>query len=360
MENHSDYYRKILSGIRSITRVLILLLVFVFALLLSVLYDKYGQNTEAQNLLADFKKQKSEKKAEDYWISPDIATLDVNSDKDKILYGKDLIEHTAKYFGPQGIVSKNFTNGMNCQNCHLDAGTKVFGNNYSAVAATYPKYRARSGTVENIYKRINDCFERSLNGKPLDTLSNEMQAIKTYIYWLGKDVPKGEKPKGSGLKDLAFMDRAADPDKGKSIYMEKCQSCHQANGSGTLNADKTAYTYPPLWGPNSYNIGAGLYRISNFAKYIKYNMPLGADHKNPQLTDEEAWDLAAFVNSQPRPMKDLSKDWPKIEEKPIDHPFGPFADGFSEIQHKYGPFKPIKEKMEELKAQKEKNTTAKL
>jgi thiosulfate dehydrogenase len=103
-----------------------------------------------------------------------------------------------------------------------------------------------------------------------------------------------------------------------------------------------SYTYPPLWGAHSYNNGAGLYRISNFAGYVKYNMPQGTTYDKPQLTDEEAWDVAAYVNSMPRPVKDLSKDWPKLEKKPFDHPFGPYADPFSEKQHKYGPYKPIK------------------
>jgi thiosulfate dehydrogenase len=275
------------------------------------------------------------------WKAPDIASLEGSPDKEKILYGKDLIAITAEYFGPNGKVKKNATNGMNCQNCHLDAGTRPFGNNYASVFSTYPRYRGRSGTIEDIYKRVNDCFERSLNGEPLDTNSKEMQAMVAYINWLGKDVPKGEKAAGSGLKDLAFLDRAADPGKGKIGYEAKCQSCHMANGEGQINPEKTAYTFPPLWGSNSYNDGAGLFRISTFAKYIKYNMPLGATHSNTMLSDEEAWDIAAFVNSQPRPKKDISKDWPKIEEKPIDHPFGPFADGFDEKQHKYGPFQPI-------------------
>jgi thiosulfate dehydrogenase len=194
---------------------------------------------------------------------------------------------------------------MNCQNCHLDAGTKIYGNNYSAVASTYPKYRARSGGMENIYKRINDCFERSLNGKAIDTNSKEMQAIVAYIKWLGADVIKGIKPAGSGLKEIQFLDRAANKEKGKFVYAEKCQSCHQQNGEGKMNSEKTAYTYPPLWGNNSYNIGAGLFRLSNFAKFVKYNMPLGVTHTSSQLTDEEAWDVAAFVNSQVHPSKDL-------------------------------------------------------
>ncbi|MCU0359239.1 MAG: c-type cytochrome [Bacteroidia bacterium] len=276
-----------------------------------------------------------------FWHAPDFSEIENENKKDLIAYGKDLIVNTSLYFGETGTVFAKSTNGLNCQNCHLEAGTKVFGNNYGSVASTYPKYRARSGEIENLYKRVNDCFERSLNGKSLDTNSKEMQAISAYIQWIGKDVEKGKKAAGSGLKDISFLDRAAEPALGNKVYAEKCQSCHQKDGSGLMNADKTAFTYPPLWGPKSYNDGAGLFRLSNFAKYVKYNMPLGASHTSAQLSDEEAWDVAAYVNSQTRPEKDISKDWPNIEEKPFDHPFGPFSDGFDEHQHKYGPFKAI-------------------
>jgi len=289
-----------------------------------------------------------------YWQAPAENELNEIDNKDLILYGKDLIVHTSDYFGENGKIFKASTNGMNCQNCHLEAGTKIYGNNYSAVASTYPKYRARSGANEDIYKRINDCFERSLNGKAIQRNSKEMLAIVAYINWLGKGVKKGEKPAGSGLKEFTFLNRAANHENGKTIYAEKCQSCHQANGNGLLNADKTTFTYPPLWGDNSYNNGAGLFRLSNFAKYVKYNMPLGANYNNPQLSDEEAWDVAAFVNSQPRPKMDISKDWPKIEEKPFDHPFAPFVDGFDEKQHQFGPFQPIIEKQSIIKKSKQK------
>jgi thiosulfate dehydrogenase len=277
-----------------------------------------------------------------YVKAPDTTLIHNEKNVAQIIYGRNLISNTAFYFGPKGKLAQQ-TNGMNCQNCHLDAGSKPFGNNYLAVASTYPKFRERSGTLETIFKRANDCFERSLNGKGLDTLSEEMKAIEAYIKWIGKDIPKGEKPKGSGIADLKFMDRAADPEKGKNIYTLKCKSCHGEDGTGKLNADGIAYQYPPLWGEHSYNNGAGLYRLSRFAGYVKYNMPQGASFKNIQLTDEEAWDVAAYVNSQPRPKKDLSKDWPKISGKPVDHPFGPYADNFTEEQHKYGPFGPIAE-----------------
>lgn len=274
-----------------------------------------------------------------YWEAPALPTA-TDENSELIKYGKELIAHTAKYLGPKGSVAQ-ISNGLNCQNCHLDAGTKTFGNNYSAVASTYPKLRARSGSVEDIEKRVNDCFERSLNGQALASGSQEMLAIKAYISFLGKDVPKDEKPKGSGLKDLPFLDRSCDPQRGEDIYIQKCASCHLANGEGILTQDGTEYVYPPLWGKNSYNSGAGLYRITTFARYVKYNMPLGASYEFPQLSDEESWDVAAYVNSMSRPSKNLEGDWPDISKKPIDHPFGPYSDGFDEQQHKYGPFQPI-------------------
>ena len=287
-------------------------------------------------------------KVSNVWIAPDTATISNHEHGELIRYGRELIAHTSEYLGPNGKVEA-ISNGMNCQNCHLDAGTKPFGNNYSAVAATYPKLRARSGKSESIEKRVNDCFERSLNGKPLDSVGHEMSAIVAYINWLGKDVEKGKSPSGVGLVELAFLDRAASPDKGRMVYEQKCVSCHGNNGEGQINLEGKSWLYPPLWGRDSYNYGAGLFRLSRFAGYVKANMPLGATYDVPQLTDEEAWDVAAYVNSMYRPSKDLSKDWPDISKKPIDHPFGPFADSFTEEQHKLGPFKPIKEKQVALK-----------
>ncbi len=290
------------------------------------------------------------------WQAPDESLMPA-TEKELILYGKELIKNTSFYLGPKGTVA-SISNGMNCQNCHLDAGTKAWGNNYSAVASTYPKFRERSGAEEDIPKRVNDCFERSLNGKALPVDGKEMQAIVSYINFLGSNVQKDEKPEGSGITEVAFLERAADPEKGKIVYQNKCVSCHMANGEGMANADKSGYTYPPLWGKHSYNDGAGLYRLTRFAGYVKSNMPLGANYENPQLTDEEAWDVAAYVNSQKRPKKDIKKDWPNIAGKPIDHPFGPYHDGFSEEEHRYGPFKPIKGKGEELKKEKNKKIKA--
>jgi thiosulfate dehydrogenase len=343
---------KIIHQLLNLIAVLILLLI---ALPLLLFYGedlvKLFKSSPKTELVIPTQNTETKIASPTYWIAPEINSLTDSVKIKQVAYGKELIVHTASYLGPMGTIAQ-LSNGMNCQNCHLEAGTKVFGNNYASVASLYPKYRARSGSLENIYKRVNDCFERSLNGKPLDTLSNEMQSIKAYIEFLGSTVEKGKKAEGSGFKELAFLDRACDLDKGKLAYQNKCTSCHQANGEGVLQADKKEYQYPPLWGKHSFNDGAGLFRISNFAKYIKYNMPLGASHESSLLSDEEAWDIAAFVNSQNRPHKNTPNDWPDISKKPIDHPFGPYKDNFSEKQHKYGPFIPIQNaqnKKEQLK-----------
>ncbi len=176
------------------------------------------------------------------WTAPDPSSISSGTEGELIAYGKELIAHTAVYLGPKGSVTP-ISNGMNCQNCHLEAGTKIFGNSYGAVAARYPRYRARSGEVEDFEKRVNDCIERSLNGTPLPADSREMRAIVAYMKWVGKDVSKENLPEGIGLIDLSLLDRAADPVKGKEAYRSFCVSCHGANGEGVMAESGREWKY---------------------------------------------------------------------------------------------------------------------
>lgn len=336
-KNTEADYLKVIAKLINV--ILILLLIIVILTIIN--FSGVGSGIKKEEKIYEPKTQeKSDDKKISAWHGPDTSEVSKEEDSGSIRYGRQLISATSFYFGPKGKINSG-TNGMNCQNCHLEAGSKAYGNNYGAVASTYPKFRERSGTIETISKRVNDCFQRSLNGPALDTAGKEMLAIVAYIKWLGKDVPKGEKPLGTGIQDISYLERAADPTKGKTIYDLKCRSCHEDSGQGRLNAESSGYQYPPLWGKHSYTNGAGLYRLSRFASYVKYNMPLGTSFEDQKLSEEEAWDVAAFVNSQPRPAKDVSKDWPALKSKPVDHPFGPYADKFSELQHKYGPFAPI-------------------
>lgn len=285
----------------------------------------------------DVVKNAPQKTNDSIWIGKDSSQIPINTDSGKlILYGYKLIVHTAFYLGPRGMVA-HVSNGMNCENCHLQGGTKPFAINFGKVCSTYPKFRDRNNSVQTIYDRINDCFTRSLNGKALDSSTHEMQAIYAYIKWLGDGVPKGSVPLGTAFVNTKYLERPGNPIAGKQVFVMVCQACHGKNGEGLMNTNGIGYAFPPLWGKNSYNDGAGLYRIINFTNFVKNNMPFGTSWQHPILTDAQAWNVAAFVNSQPRPHIDQSLDWKDIAYKPIDFPYGPYADQFSEIQDNMAP-----------------------
>ena len=174
------------------------------------------------------------------WIAPDTSELNYAAADSLIRYGKHIIEHTALYFGPKGSVAA-ITNGMNCQNCHLEAGTRLYGNNFALTASTYPKYRDRSGRLESMEFRINECLQRSLNGKKIDSLSLQMRAMVAYIKWVGKNIIIGSKPPGTGTNELPYMEKTADTLKGKATYLSKCMPCHGQNGGGLWNHLQRCY-----------------------------------------------------------------------------------------------------------------------
>lgn len=329
-----------------------LVAVVCIVILISVLFDaepvtipqQLTKSDKASPVPADPKSSASDKSSRavpaDAWKAPDAGTIPAGKAGEMINYGRELIAHTANYLGPKGSIAQ-ISNGMNCQNCHLDGGSRLFGNNFASFIASYPKMSNRSGRIEPATERFVECFRRSLGGESPDTTKKEIRAMLAYMKWIGRDVKKGQKLFGNATEKLPFLDGAADPMKGKIVFMEKCKSCHGSNGEGILAADKRSYVYPPLWGPHSYNDAAGMYRVINLAGFVKNNMPYGATYQNPQLTDDEAWNVAAFIDSQPRPHRDQHNDWTDINKKPIDLPFGPYPDSFSEKQHKLGPFKPI-------------------
>jgi len=346
-----DDHKRIKAAVRTPGNIICLALITSVCMAIAIISscNKGKQRIDMRNQAGS--KTSSRKIPADAWKAPDSTAIPVGKAGDMIRYGKELLAHTGRYFGPDGSVAK-LSNGMNCQNCHLEGGRRLFGNNYASFIATYPKMNNRSGKIDQPTDRIVQCFNRSLAGHAPDTNGHEVRAMLAYMKWIGQDVKKGKKLFGTATEKLAFMDHAADPVKGRAIFVSKCKVCHGSNGEGLLAADKKSYTYPPLWGEHSYNNGAGIYRIGNLAGFVKNNMPFGATYQNPQLTNEEAWNVAAFVNSQPRPHFDQRKDWKDLKTKPVDFPFGPYTDKFSEKQHKYGPFKPIAAAQKELTSKK--------
>lgn len=279
------------------------------------------------------------------WQAPDTNTIPYNEFGAAVRYGKKLILNTAYYIGPQGLVSKNLGNKMNCTNCHLQAGTKLYGFNFFSSHARYPQYRAREDIVLSLSQRVNNCIERPHNGKPLKLDSKEMTAIICYIKWLGQNVPVDKNVKGDKAIELTFLNRPADPIKGEEIYLRECKTCHGADGEGKMLADNVCYEYPPLWGLKSYQPGSSMHRVVKAAAFIYVNMPNNnTTYLNPKLTMEEAFDVAAFINDDrihKRPANNGISNYPNFKNKPIDYGKGPFVDSFPEWQHKFGPYQPI-------------------
>jgi thiosulfate dehydrogenase len=137
--------------------------------------------------------------------------------------------------------------------------------------------------------------------------------------------------------------RAADVVHGRLVFEQVCAACHGTNGLGQRAATGAGYQFPPLWGPDSYNNGAGMARLLSAAAFVKNNMPIGTTFASPALSDEDAYDVAGFINNAERPQKaDLAADFPVRSQKPVDTPYGPYADDFSLTQHRLGPFDSIR------------------
>lgn len=259
-----------------------------------------------------------------------------------VSYGHKLITETYKYIGPEVKKGAITGNNLACSSCHLNAGTKAYAAPYIGLSGVFPTYIGRENKIESLEERINGCFERSMNGETISTDSREMRAIISYIKHLSKHIPIGERLKGQGFIKVNIPARSANQKGGKAIFKQYCVSCHGENGQGKRKGkigDGKGYLYPPLWGNDSFNDGAGMARLLTATRFIKGNMPLGATDENPILTDEEAYDVAAYINSFARPEKtNKGLDYPDLSKKPKDCPYPPYLDKINNEQHRFGPF----------------------
>jgi thiosulfate dehydrogenase len=281
------------------------------------------------------------------WYVPDADALPEGAWKEMVLYGRDLVTETYAHVGPE-IADPEMRysgNNLSCQNCHLGAGTLRYALPLIGVYGSFPTYMGREDEVRTLEDRINGCFERSMNGRALPVDSREMKAMLAYIQFLSTGIPVGAPTEGRGTPELALLDRAADPERGAEVYAQNCALCHQPDGQGVRNGeegDARGYLYPPLWGPDTYNDGAGMTRLITAARFIRANMPFGATYANPILSEEDAWDVTAYINTQARPERaNLDLDYPDRSRKPVDAPFLPHPDDFPLEQHILGPFQPI-------------------
>jgi thiosulfate dehydrogenase len=195
---------------------------------------------------------------------------------------------------------------LRCTSCHLDNGLRKHAMPWVGVYSRFPQYRARSGRVIDLEERIADCFVRSMNGRAPEFGSRDMRDIVAYMAWLSREVPVGRKMDGEGMPEVA--PHVPDTARGREVFLAECARCHGADGQGLIPPA------PPLWGPRSFNIGAGMSRLRTAAAFIKVAMPYD---RPGTLTDQQAYDVAAYMNGRGRPdLRGKEDDWPHGDPPP--------------------------------------------
>lgn len=271
---------------------------------------------------------------------------DKNGVEVSVEYGRALIRETSVLMGPnhEDPAMRFSGSNLDCSSCHLDSGTKPGTLSLLAASSRYPRFSGRDGVEGDLLDRINGCMERSMNGRKLSRDSAELRSMAAYVESLGDQYAAMGETRRAADEPPSFQEpaRAADPEAGQLVYEQRCQVCHGDNGQGLQAAldIREGYLFPPLWGADSFNDGAGMHRVLTAANFIKARMPLG----QADLTDDQAFDVAAYINSKERPhMANLEADYPDRSNKPVDGPYGPYADSFPIEQHRIGPFGPIRE-----------------
>ncbi len=248
------------------------------------------------------------------WSGPRLSGILNDPHREEILYGMRLMIET------NTLLPKNVGDALTCSSCHLDAGTVAYASPFVGLSSQFPSYSSRAGKVIDLADRINGCFLRSMNGTALDKQSKAMSAMVAYMNWMNGGFHRHDAIAGRGVGRIS---KRLVPDfrKGKRIYRQDCASCHGMHGEGLRDAHGS-FVFPPLWGPHSFNIGAGIAKTYTAAAFVKNNMPISHGMDTPLgqggLTDQEAVDVSAYFTHQPRPdFPDKIKDWPH-GKKPSD------------------------------------------
>ncbi|QDU53949.1 c-type cytochrome [Aeoliella mucimassa] len=223
--------------------------------------------------------------------------------KEVVELGRDIVMNTNTH-----PLTKEFVgNDLKCTSCHLEGGTDPKAGTFIGLATAYPAWSPREQRVITLEDRILNCFMRSMNGTRLPVGSKASVAMATYITSLSEGMPmkmNQSKPLGPNHVPMLEYDFAkANIERGMQLYADECAYCHGDQGEGTDDG-------PPVWGDRSYNNGAGLSRVPKMASWLKVAMPLG----DPYLTEEQCADIAAYVNSKPRPEFKMKDHLPPAEK----------------------------------------------
>ncbi len=251
------------------------------------------------------------------WYAADISTLGPGPENDLIRYGKDLIVDTPRYIGKsaENPAMRYAGNDLACQNCHLNAGLQPFAAPFVSTLATFPMMV--DDQVLTLTERINGCMTRSMNGRELPDDSREMEALIAYMKFVGKGTPEGVRVPGMGLMPIGLPALPPDSRRGAEVYAQHCANCHKEDGQGEPKLSPgIGYSIPPLWGDATFNAAAGMAKTAYAASYIRSNMPMGIDYRDPVLTVQEAWDVAAYIISKPHPLAPPVQ--PSVPALPVD------------------------------------------
>jgi thiosulfate dehydrogenase len=238
----------------------------------------------------------------DWYKARDPASLPASAENDLIKYGWSLVVDTPRHIGPlTADPEMRFAgNDLACSNCHLDGGLKAFAAPFVSTFASYPLMV--DDNVRTLYDRINGCMTRSMNGRVLAEAGREMNALIAYIRWIGDGTPVGVRVAGMGLLPLSPSAERPSAERGEAVYKENCARCHGSAGLGDPKAPPASgWAVPPLWGDGSFNDASGMARIETAAAFIRANMPRGVSYDSPVLSEQQAFDVAAYLNSHRRP-----------------------------------------------------------
>lgn len=216
------------------------------------------------------------------WEMGEVAGTPGN--RERIEAGRQLFNETPVY------AAEYVSSRISCSNCHMAAGTAPYASPMVGIARSFPMYSKRSARMITLEDRIEECMTRSENGRPLPADGAEMKALVAYIDWLGEPHHEEAKFTGRGLESLPA--RVPDAKHGAEVYAGQCAGCHGEDGEGTRRP------FPPLWGPRSFNDGAGMNGVDKMAAFVHYNMP---HNRKGVLSVQDAYDVAAYVHAQPRP-----------------------------------------------------------
>lgn len=262
------------------------------------------------------------------WDFPKNPLTDRNLDDSKL--SNEIRRGYRIFVNTPGEAARLTPSRVSCNNCHLNAGQREKALPLVAVASMFPEYNRRAGQLITLADRVVDCFLRSENatgriGQENAILSTptdpHVLALSAYMTWLARGYEVGKNPGWRGQNtipqaSLVPVDQI-DRQRGETLFMERCTNCHGTDGQGVAVGDKKP---GPLWGPDSWNDGAGAARVYTLAGIIRFMMP----YLDPgSLTDVEALQIAAFINAQPRPVFPFKDRDYRTEPLPVDAVYYP-------------------------------------